>query len=608
MPFLLAVLFTLVFAPAANAAWFGLDTLDGPSADIEGLGGVDLARDGTGGLAYVKRDGGIPHVYVSRHYLGAFQAPERIDNGLDLAVTEAAVAASDNFRLAVVWIAGPRLYGALYGEGTLPGTLQGPALIYEDPQGRPLSGLSFDMGINGTAFATFTAAGPAGGDIRAVRLLAGAWEQVASPLDVDVAQDAGTGSSRSRVAVAADGNPVVVWGETHADGRRRAYERRIYGLAPSNAPQELSVPDFEGAAGGNADSPDIDIEWDGSFAWAVWRQDIGGRSRTLTRRLRGTLFEPAAAIDGGQSSGAPHIAINGRGAGFTSAAIGDTLAGSQIEFDKLLAAQRIDSAGGMTGDALVAVSDNDNVDAGFVWRRADGELRGRYKPFDVPFEGEATLSRPELGPVAAGGFAIGSDRTGDIAVAALVGEPGARRIAHAMYDVPPGTPVTGGDRGFQRSARPLLKWRSGLDLLGQQSFKVLIDGREYARVTETQYAPEPALVDGMHTWQVVAVDVRGQEKPGTVRKIGVDALPPRVTIRVSGRRRAGRPVRITARAFDGRGSGVASVVIDFGDRSRKVTARSASHRYRAGTFRVKVRATDRLGRKGTATMKLRIRR
>ena len=47
-------------APAAQAAWFRAEPIDGP-AEIESLGDVDVARDGSGGVVYVKRDAGVPH-------------------------------------------------------------------------------------------------------------------------------------------------------------------------------------------------------------------------------------------------------------------------------------------------------------------------------------------------------------------------------------------------------------------------------------------------------------------------------------------------------------------------------------------------------------------
>jgi hypothetical protein len=137
---------------------------------------------------------------------------------------------------------------------------------------------------------------------------------------------------------------------------------------------------------------------------------------------------------------------------------------------------------------------------------------------------------------------------------------------------------------------------------------VLIDGVESGRTTETRFAPAEALADGMHTWQVIALDARGQERAGTLRRIGVDATGPRVAVRVSGPRRAGRVLRVRVRALDGRGSGVRKVVIRWGDGSRSRAARSGVHRYRAGQFRLRATATDRVGNRGSAVVRLRIRR
>ncbi len=56
---ILAAALALALAPTANAAWFAAEVVDGP-AEITGLGDVDVARDGTGGLVYLKRDAGSP--------------------------------------------------------------------------------------------------------------------------------------------------------------------------------------------------------------------------------------------------------------------------------------------------------------------------------------------------------------------------------------------------------------------------------------------------------------------------------------------------------------------------------------------------------------------
>ena len=124
--------------------------------------------------------------------------------------------------------------------------------------------------------------------------------------------------------------------------------RRLTGLNLSVAPQDLTLATFEGGAGGSADSPDIDIEDDGSFAWVAFRQDIGGRSRTVARRLRGSLYEDPFAIDGGQTSFGPRVDFAGKGiGGAVTAAAGDAVFSGYLDkFDAFQPAVRIDADAG----------------------------------------------------------------------------------------------------------------------------------------------------------------------------------------------------------------------------------------------------------------------
>src|SRR4051794_1717032 len=69
----------LLLPSAADAAVLPAATVDGPSADIVAYGDVDMAHDGTGGVAYVKKDGGVDHVFVARVKGGAFGTPVRVD-------------------------------------------------------------------------------------------------------------------------------------------------------------------------------------------------------------------------------------------------------------------------------------------------------------------------------------------------------------------------------------------------------------------------------------------------------------------------------------------------------------------------------------------------
>jgi hypothetical protein len=143
---LLALLALAALPALAPAAWFPAQPVDGPSLDIERLGGVDLARDGTGGVVYLKRVDGVPHVFLSRFNGGQFRAPERVDNGIGVGASEAAIAVADQDRLAIVWIAGSRVYGSLVtGSDRQPGPLLGPTELYNDPTGA-VSDVAIDMG------------------------------------------------------------------------------------------------------------------------------------------------------------------------------------------------------------------------------------------------------------------------------------------------------------------------------------------------------------------------------------------------------------------------------------------------------------------------------
>src|SRR5688500_14596581 len=106
----LALAVALLAAPAAQARCFASELIDGP-ADTVSLGDVDLARDGTGGLVYGKREAGVPQAFLSRLRGGAWQRPARLSGGAP--VTEAAVTAMDGGRLAVAWVAGGDVWGTV---------------------------------------------------------------------------------------------------------------------------------------------------------------------------------------------------------------------------------------------------------------------------------------------------------------------------------------------------------------------------------------------------------------------------------------------------------------------------------------------------------------
>src|SRR3954468_22778118 len=84
-------------ASAAHAKFFPSAAVDGP-ADIVEAGDVDLAPDGTGGVAYAKREGGVVHAYVGRFVGGRIVGLDRVDPGLEAGSSEVVVGAANGGR------------------------------------------------------------------------------------------------------------------------------------------------------------------------------------------------------------------------------------------------------------------------------------------------------------------------------------------------------------------------------------------------------------------------------------------------------------------------------------------------------------------------------
>src|SRR4051794_12423174 len=159
LAFIVTTIAALTVVGPAHAAFFPGDPIDGPSADIRSVGDLDIARDGTGAVAYVRSDAGVSHIYVSRLVNGAWLAPERVDAGIDAASSQPVVAAGDGGRLAVVFISGGSAFAVVRQAG---------APAYGTPQllGSGATDPSVDMSFNGAAYVTYTAAG----DVLAARM------------------------------------------------------------------------------------------------------------------------------------------------------------------------------------------------------------------------------------------------------------------------------------------------------------------------------------------------------------------------------------------------------------------------------------------------------
>jgi hypothetical protein len=122
-----------------------------------------------------------------------------------------------------------------------------------------------------------------------------------------------------------------------------------------------------------------------------------------------------------------------------------------------------------------------------------------------------------------------------------------------------------------------------------------MDGVQIGQTTGTTLVPATPLTTGRHTWQVESVDRAGQASRSRVRTLKIDATPPTLKVKVSGRRAAGRSLKISVTARDKGGSGLDHVTVDYGDKSAKSRTRTTRHRYKRGKFTLKVAAVDKAG-------------
>jgi hypothetical protein len=600
LAFIVTTIAALAPAGAAHAAFFKGEAVDGPSADIRSVGDLDIARDGTGAVAYVRRDGGVDHIFVSRLVGGAWQPPERVDGGIDAAASQPVVAASDGGRLAVVFIAGGTAFASVRQAGAPawnpPQMLAGGAT---DP--------SVDMSFNGAAYATYTV----NGDVLGARMdrTATAFAGLSAPLDANQPATAGTGTDRSRVAISADGTGVAVWGE---DGH--VYARRMFGLNPSTAVQDLTQGTLDGHGGARADAPAVDIEDDSSFAWVAFRQafDDGGvqRTRAIGIRLRGSRTDGVTAFDGlgwgGPNVDEPAIDINGKGQGVATVGTGNGLALAAILKDDVLNPARAIGGSGAPTIPMGAVAETTDRVVGFLGA-GDASVQGVF--YDdkastriVPGPGPVTpLTGDGFGGMdAKAGFDVAGDRTGDFAFVYVQADGDARRLVVSSYDRLPGAfRISTSSKLWRNPVRTPLAWGTALDLWGPLTYTVLIDGKPVAQTQSTK-APIPlgAVSEGLHNWRVTATDRRGQTVTTTVKPLKVDTVAPTVSFSV---KRKKRVVNVTAKAADvvppsGRAAGIKFVRIDWGDGTGFEQASKASHRYgRTGAFTIRVSATDAAG-------------
>ena len=276
------VLAGLLVAPVSARADVGQfipgETIDGP---VTSLGDLDVARDGTGAVVYVKPVGGVDHVFVSRLQDGAWQPPEQLDAGL-AASSQPVVAAGDGGKLAIgVHLGRHRCSRRSSRRRTSPTARRNSC------RARRSTRRSTCRSTTSRTCRSRTRPGGGGGDVVIARKdrKATAFAIVPSALDIAATNGAGVGTGRSKVAVAADGVALVVWGEAGQVFARRVFEQHGLGRTPArDDPGGRPVPGGRGRPPGRRRPGRLELR-------------VGDLPRVVRRRLRQPLprASPAAS-------------------------------------------------------------------------------------------------------------------------------------------------------------------------------------------------------------------------------------------------------------------------------------------------------------------------
>ena len=546
------------FAPARTAA--------GPSPDVVGFGGVSLARDGSGAVAYLLRDTGQPHVYVSRLVRGNPASRVRVDTGQLTPSSNVRVGAADRGRIVVTWLNAGQVWGAVErrrGAGFDPPQSLCVCPSAADP--------SLDVTRFGNAYLTFTTGGAGAHDVRVAVFEGGSWTLLTSPVDIDPARDA----FGARVAASSDGTGVAAWTE-RVGGVTRVFERRLLRKGLSRVPQQASLAALRGRPGLSADTPAVDVTDESSFVWVAFRQGFGaGGSRVLARRLRGSAFDRTAEIDGERfpSEGAvrPALAVSGRGYGMSLTVMASNATrgaplrrvpnSSELAFEPTV---EVGGEGSLPPRAAVSIAESTHALA--VWQR-----RAKGAPAAVAryYGGEGFGGTQRISPPGAGGLAgeFGIDAEGDDAddhvVAFVQGPPEARRIQVVAFAGELEIGPIYGHRRWRRTNRPLVRWRKVPTPVpwGPVRYRLTVAGRTIGTTRKVQLRPRRALPEGANEAWVTAIDARGSQTRGKTYIVGVD------TKRPHGRFKHPDPDVYRVWASDGgSGSGIREARLDFGSR------------------------------------------
>ena len=622
-------------ASGARAVILPATTIDGPSEDIVGFGGVAMAEDGTGGVVYLKRVEGVTHVFVARYVNGSWTAPMRVDTEDPYAASWPRIGAANDGELIVVWATpfatrnGKPLY-ELVGSELGPGAESFGRAIFIDSNIEEATATSPDLAVSSTGQAdvvyrvvqplatniSLLRPGDVAEQVRVAHFNGQRWSNLgAINRNPSSSMRAPTEQNAPVVAIGPTGNAVVAWQEPDVEGVARIWARRLFGstvdyVMPVTATTYSGVP-----VNADADAPSVAFSRLGQ-AEVAYRQPAGAGSPLPGPRIFLNILPDGESANGAEFEGA-RVADQAVGGG-EAATVGppsidvDEQRGMRLLYDSNGTPRVVEGAGtevfggvslgpSFAGAEPFAVSVMDPQGGGVsAW--PSEESRGHpavavREDFPDGAAQTALVSGGAGGEV--GELSVGRSGLGDGIVAFRQGEFGNAAIVASEATAPPAPFVVTAPKVWVKPSQASVSWLPAPTADGPVTYSVVLDGH----VHPTRQGPSlSATVDprglssGHHRLQILATDRYGQATLSAAASLLVAGTPP--TVRIASARRRPSVTVLVKDSYDGVDR--AALRVSFGDGGSARGRARLRHVYaRAGVYLVTVHVRDRIGNAGT---------
>lgn len=621
----------------------------GPSNEIIEVAGAAMAPDGTGGIVYRARSGGVVHVFAVPFENGVWGAPEEVDAEDRYGASQPAIAAGEGGRLLVVWVQprnvssqGVTLY-ELQSASHDPGSETFGQAITVDPNvGEPYTGdvshvePRLAMAPSGEAYVVYRVVNddcssddadnprlqecPPGHasellEVRVARFEYMLWNMLGAVNRArQVPMRTPTVANAPSIGVDVEGQGVVAWQEPQNAGQpARIWTRRLFGsvlgTVLQTSPETLNGRPVDG----DAEAPSVIVgrygeakvayRIDGQPGSAVPVSQLFVNTLPSTTNLHGGEFEGSVAIPG---AAAPGI-------GGVSGALDETgeyrFAWDQDGMVRLLYGSEQQTGTPVTlGSSAGPVLETLNPAGGgtSVWQSTAGSGSPAVQAREDYAEGAyqtGILSGDLAGPIT--GLSLGGSGQGDALLGWMQGPAGDSEVVGAFVQAPPAPFLVSVPKGWVHSRTIPVEWETATDAVTGVTYSVFVDQHRLLNGLTGSSARIPAAMigDGTHQVQVLATDVTGQGTMSAKTRLQVAIDVPAVRVTLIDHHRG---VRITV-SDTTTGVAKAATRIAFGDGAHAHGHAQVKHLYkRAGRYTITAYVRDETGNGATVHIHVRV--